>query len=61
MTPEDFDSFWNKIVASFKALPISERNHLKRMGLEPDKEMSRKAFNIIKNMPPTQISMDLGN
>lgn len=39
-----FDDFWKKTLGFWKARPIQERNFRKRIGLAPDKDLSRKAF-----------------
>jgi len=54
-----FDSFWKKTLEDWKKTPIKERNFLKRIGLEPNKETSYQAYKAMKSTPPRQLNLSL--
>jgi len=60
MSDEQFDDFWKATLETWKKTPLKERNFLKRIGLEPNKETSQEAYNAIKSSEPQQFSLFTG-
>ena len=54
-----FDAFWIITLERWKKTPAKERNFLKRIGLEPNKETSYEAYIAIKSTPPQQLNLFL--
>jgi hypothetical protein len=55
------NQFWSQTLASWKALPIKERNFRKSIGCEPNEEVSRRVFKTLRIIPASQLQLDLTN